>query len=184
MKKIFTIPNIISMFRILLIPAFAVLYFSNFEYNFVYAFGVILVSAFSDIVDGLIARRFNMVSALGKVLDPIADKLTQVALIVCLCFNHKTLFPLLMVLATKELLTLVAATIWLKSGLQPISARWWGKASTALLYAAFLYYILSDIFAFTNGTLDIIIPVATIALLIFSMCGYIKIYIQKPTDAQ
>lgn len=184
MKNNLTIPNIISFFRILLIPVFSVLYFSNIENNYLYAFTVIAVSALSDIVDGFIARKFNMVSDLGKVLDPIADKLTQVALAICLSFNHKMLFPVLIVLVTKELLTAVAAAIWFKSGLQPISARWWGKVSTAMLYASFMYYVLSDIFTFEIYYVDILFTVLTISFLLFSMCGYIKTFISKQSNPQ
>ncbi len=184
MKNNLTIPNLISTFRMLLIPIFAVLYFSSIEKSYMYAFAVIALSALSDVVDGFIARRFNMVSDLGKVLDPIADKLTQVALAVCLCFNHKMLFPVLMVLVTKELLTAVAAAIWFKSGLQPISARWWGKVSTALLYTSFMYYVISDILAFEMYYVDVLFTVLTIAFLLFSMCGYIKTFISRQSNPQ
>ncbi|MEE1278406.1 MAG: CDP-alcohol phosphatidyltransferase family protein [Acutalibacteraceae bacterium] len=184
MKKVFTIPNIISMFRILLIPIFCVLYFSSLDKGYIYAFAVIILSAASDIIDGFIARRFNMISDVGKVLDPFADKLTQVVVAVCLAFNHKMLLPVLSVLATKELLTGVAATLWLKNGLEPISARWWGKVSTALLYASFIYYVICDIFMFNNHVVDIVFTVLTIAFLLFSMCGYIRVFIYKPQNLE
>ncbi len=184
MKKVFTIPNIISMFRILLIPFFCLLYFSEMDKGYIYAFAVVILSAASDIIDGFIARKFNMISDVGKVLDPFADKLTQVVLAVCLAFNHKMLMPVLSVLATKELLTAVAAALWLKNGLQPISARWWGKVSTVLLYASFMYYVLCDILAFSFPVADIIFTVLTIAFMLFSMCGYIRIFIYKPQNTQ
>ena len=174
MKSNFTIPNMISAFRILLIPIFVLLYFSNIEHCYFYAFIVIVLSSISDIADGIIARKFNMISDLGKVLDPIADKLTQLALVLILCFKHPTLMPVFFVLFTKELLTAVAAAIWFKKGLKPISAKWWGKVSTALLYASFMYYILSDFWLFKNGIIDIIITALVIVCLLFSMCGYIK----------
>ena len=84
-KKIFTIPNIISMFRLLLIPVFI------FSYvilkNDLLTVILLTVSGISDMLDGWIARRFNMVSELGKALDPIADKLTQLSMILCLIFR-------------------------------------------------------------------------------------------------
>ncbi len=174
MKKNLTIPNIISAIRIVLIPIYILLYFSNIENNHIYALIVLIFSALSDIVDGFIARKFNMISDLGKVLDPIADKLTQVAVVIVLCFSHQTLIPVLCVLFTKELLTAVAAAFWFKSGKGAVSARWWGKVSTALLYASFMFYMVSDILSFKNFTIDVIIMVAIIACLLFSMCGYIK----------
>ena len=72
-NKIITIPNVLSMLRILLIPA--IVYYLNFEC--VLAFGFLLLSGITDVLDGWIARKFNMTSDLGIVLDPVADKLTQ-----------------------------------------------------------------------------------------------------------
>lgn len=174
MKKNFTIPNVISAIRILLIPVFVCLYFGSFINNTTYAFLVIVLSALSDIVDGYIARRFNMVSNLGKVLDPVADKLTQLAIVIVFCFKHNTLIPVFFVLFTKELLTTVAATLWFKKGLKPMSAKWWGKVSTAILYLSFIYYLLSDIFNYGNTIIDYVIATLSIVFLLFSMCGYIK----------
>lgn len=179
MKENFTLPNIISAFRIVLIPVFAVLYFSNIEKNYIYAFAVLALSALSDVTDGFIARRFNMISELGKVLDPIADKLTQVALALCLCFKHRLLFPVLIVLVTKELLTAVAAALWFKNGMKAFSARWWGKVSTLVLYASFMYYVICDILNFMCVYVEITLTVAAIAFMMLSMCGYIKTYLCK-----
>lgn len=174
MKKSITIPNIISFIRIVLIPVYIAVYFSGADNSRTCALVILVLSAISDIADGFIARKFEMVSDLGKVLDPIADKLTQVAVAVVLSITHRTLFPVLCVLFTKELLTAVAAAFWFKSGNGAVSARWWGKVSTALLYASFMYYMLSDILSFGNFTVDIIITAAIIVCLLFSMCGYIK----------
>jgi len=80
----------ISMVRILLTPVFAVLYVRGALWQ---ALGVLLLCAVSDVLDGAIARRFNMVSTLGKILDPLADKITQFTLTVCLSLKHPPLFP-------------------------------------------------------------------------------------------
>ncbi len=174
-NKKLTIPNIISLIRIALIPVFIAIYFSDIKNGQQWAFLIIVLSALSDVADGIIARKFNMVSNFGKVLDPIADKLTQVAIVVILCFKHTTLIPVFCVLFTKELLTAFAATFWFKKGMKPVSARWWGKLSTALLYSTFMYYMIIDMLAY-NGiyAIDLTIMVAVIACLLFSMCGYIK----------
>jgi cardiolipin synthase len=164
------------MFRIVLIPLFAYIYFLNFDNNYTYAFGIILFSALSDVVDGFIARKFNMISDVGKVLDPIADKLTQVAVVLCLCVNHRTLFPVLMVLITKELLTLVAAAIWLRSGLQPISARWWGKLSTIVIFTTMFYVVLLDIIENLTIIPLYILIVASIVCMLISVLGYFRLF--------
>lgn len=181
-----TIPNIISAIRIALIPVFITIYFSDLKNSLIWSFVIIVLSGISDVADGLIARKFNMVSDLGKVLDPIADKLTQVAVAVILCFKHTLLIPVFCVLFTKELLTAFAAGALFKKGMKPESARWWGKLATALLYISFMYYLIIDIVGYTSLlAVDISIMLILIACLIFAMCGYIKmaLYESKHTQA-
>ncbi len=174
-SKTFTIPNVISLIRIALIPVFIAIYFSNIKNAHAWAFTIIILSALSDMADGIIARKFDMISDLGKVLDPIADKLSQVAIVTILCFKHKTLIPVFCVLFTKELLTAFAATFWFKKGMKPVSARWWGKLSTALLYSSFMYYMIVDMIPYNSiFAVDLVIMIAIISCLLFSMCGYIK----------
>ena len=99
-KQIWSIPNLLSFFRILLIPVMVTLYVKGRTIAALVVFGV---SALSDIVDGQIARRCNMVTDLGKMLDPLADKLTQGAALVCVARTHPQLFFLLGFMAMKEL---------------------------------------------------------------------------------
>ena len=96
-KQMLTIPNLLSVFRILLIPLIVWLYCGKQDY--LLAAWVLLLSGVTDIADGFIARRFRMVSDLGKVLDPIADKLTQTAALVCLLTRFRAVWWLLGVLA-------------------------------------------------------------------------------------
>lgn len=186
-SKIFTIPNIISMFRIAIIPLFVYFYFAvQYEKHYIYALSVIIISGFSDIVDGFIARRFNMISDIGKVLDPIADKLTQGVVLFCLLFSRIYLVPMFVVLAVKELLQAFAATLILKSGRKPISSRWFGKLSTVMIYICMVYVIVVDYF---DGRY--IIPTwiiyalmsASIICMIISMLGYIEIFL-KPAEIE
>lgn len=80
--QVLTIPNLLSVIRLALIPLIVWLYIGKQEYSA--AVAVILISGATDIIDGFIARKFNMVSDLGKILDPVADKLTQATVILCL----------------------------------------------------------------------------------------------------
>ena len=84
-KDILTIPNLLSLFRLLMIPVIVWLYVK--EKNYYAAAAMVLISGATDIADGIIARKFNMISDFGKILDPMADKLTQGALIICLSFK-------------------------------------------------------------------------------------------------
>ena len=84
-REVFTIPNILSMFRIALIPAYIVIYLNAEQpVEYFLAGSILAVSCLTDMIDGKIARKFNMISTVGKILDPIADKLTQFTLTLCL----------------------------------------------------------------------------------------------------
>ncbi len=180
-SKVFTIPNIISMLRIIMIPIFVYFYFATkLEWHYIAALGVLLLSGLSDIVDGFIARRFNLISDVGKVLDPIADKLTQAVILLCLLFKHKYLMPMFIVLFVKELLTLFAATIILRNGIKPISSKWFGKLSTVIIYITMFYVIVCDFCEPKIVLPDIIgniLAFSAIICMIVAMLGYIKIFL-------
>ena len=138
--EFWTIPNLLSVFRILLIPLMVTLYWKGRTVAAVIVFGV---SALSDIADGQIARRFNMVTDLGKMLDPLADKLTQGAALVCAAKAHPQLFFLLGFMAMKELTqAYIGGRIVKKTG-HVFNARWFGKlctvVTTASLVAMFIF---------------------------------------------
>lgn len=87
-REIFSIPNVLGYIRILLIPLFVWRYLTaQSGADYYTAAGIVLLSGLTDLFDGLIARRFHMITELGKVLDPIADKLTQAAIVFCLMFR-------------------------------------------------------------------------------------------------
>ena len=118
-NKIITMPNILSFFRLCLIPLIIWLYCVKQEY--VWTFFVVGFSGLTDVVDGFIARRFNMISNFGKALDPIADKLTQLAMLVCLGLRFPWMFMLAAFLAAKELTTGIIATPFIDLTLRLIS---------------------------------------------------------------
>ena len=138
-KKIFTIPNVISMFRILLIPFFiwAYAYLHN---------NLLTVSGVSDVLDGFIARKFNMVSDLGKALDPIADKFTQLAMIFCLVFRFWYMIIPFALLAIKEIVAAATGMAVIKATNHVRSAEWHGKAATACIYVMMIMHIVWPIF--------------------------------------
>ena len=139
-KNILTIPNLISLFRILLIPLIIWLYCGKKQYTATIA--VIAISGASDIIDGKIARKFHMVSDVGKVLDPVADKLTQATLVICLTARYPWMWALLALFAVKECLMLLWGYLTLKITDTINSAKWYGKLSTVVLYAVMMILIL------------------------------------------
>ena len=143
-KQILTIPNLLSVFRILLIPLIVWLYCGKQDY--LLAAWVLLLSGVTDIADGFIARRFRMVSDLGKVLDPIADKLTQTAALVCLLTRFRAVWWLLGVLVVKETVMTVMGLLVIRRTGSVYSASWHGKLATCVIYTTiFLHIIWYDI---------------------------------------
>lgn len=132
-ENVFTIPNLMSVIRLLLIPFIVWLY--CFEKKHVIVFLLIVLSGVTDVLDGMIARRFNMVSELGKALDPVADKLTQGIVIICLVTRYRAMLVLVCMFAVKELLMAVMGLISFSHTDVMPSAKWYGKANTVLLYA-------------------------------------------------
>lgn len=139
-EQILTIPNLLSLLRLLMIPLIVWLYCGVQKYYA--AILVILLSGLTDIADGIIARKFDMVSDFGKVFDPIADKLTQGALIICLTVKYPGMFALLILFAVREVCMIALGCIAMKKTGCVNSAKWYGKAATFILYAVMMLLIL------------------------------------------
>lgn len=138
--QILTIPNLLSLIRLALIPVIVWLYCVRQDYHG--AVFVIVLSGLTDIADGMIARKCNMVSEFGKILDPAADKLTQVAMIICLASRYDLMIPLLVEFALREVAMLVLGYLTMKQRNQVNSAQWFGKLTTVMIYAAMSILIL------------------------------------------
>ena len=134
--QILTIPNLLSIVRLCLIPLIIWLYCVKKDYTL--AVIVILISGATDIVDGFIARHFNMVSDFGKILDPVADKLTQGAVIICLTVKYKLMYALIALFAVKEIVMALFGYFAITKKDSVNSAKWYGKVNTVLLYAVMM----------------------------------------------
>lgn len=139
-EQLLTIPNLLSVVRLLLIPLIVWLYCARQEYEL--AVLIILLSGATDVVDGFIARRFHMVSDFGKILDPVADKLTQGALILCLTVKYKMMYALIGVFVVKELVMMILGVYTIRKKDAVNSAKWYGKATTVVIYAVMTVLIL------------------------------------------
>ena len=123
-----------------MIPLILWLYIGRSAY--VWAAVVVLLSGITDIADGYIARTFHMVTDLGKALDPVADKLTQGALVVCLVTRYRWMLLVLILLAIRELMLGVCGMIVLTRYDSIDGAKWYGKLSTAVVYISMMILIL------------------------------------------
>ena len=139
-NQIFTIPNLLSVVRLALIPVIVWLY--SVEKNYYGAIGVIALSAATDIVDGWIARHFNMISDFGKALDPLADKLTQAALLICLLSKYELMWALIVIFGLCEITKFTLGIIIAKKHDEVNGAKWYGKANTVVIYATMIALIL------------------------------------------
>jgi len=141
-KDIYTIPNILVYFRFLLVIVFIVIYFlpisvEDILINHYICAGIVLLAGFTDFLDGQIARRFNMVTELGKAIDPLADKLMQFAIALCLLityFHIWTFILMLTIFVIKEITLLIFDIVLFKKEKKLDGAKFFGKVSTFVFY--------------------------------------------------
>lgn len=185
--EVFTIPNIISFLRITLIPLFMYFFFADQTW---WAVGTLLLSGISDILDGWIARTFNQVSDLGKALDPISDKLTQIAVLFCLVmrFPERLILPLVLVIV-KEFVTGIFGLMTLKRTNIVKGARWYGKLTTVVLYFTMAFHLIWSLFPeiFPNEVLPEYLSwggiILSCVLMVVSFILYVNRYIRIMKNA-
>ena len=142
-KEILTIPNLLSFFRLILIPVYMGIYLKAHETkDYILAGTILAVSCMTDMVDGKIARKFNMITTFGKFLDPLADKLTQFALLLCLAIRHPVLWAVFSLFVLKELFQLFAGILAAKHGYILKGALISGKVCTTVLFTSFVAMVL------------------------------------------
>lgn len=131
------IPNILTTFRILLIPIFIIIFFSSNPSALIYSLLIFLLAGITDILDGYIARKYNQVTKYGVVLDPLADKL--MLLTVLFCLSYKSLIPswIFIIVAIKEV-SMIVTGIFLYKKDTIIPSNFFGKASTVLFYISII----------------------------------------------
>ncbi|MCD7723005.1 MAG: CDP-alcohol phosphatidyltransferase family protein [Clostridiales bacterium] len=180
-----TVPNFLSLIRILLIPVFAVLFLKD---HFVAAVIVIIVAELTDLIDGAVARKFNQVSALGKLLDPIADKLSQMAIVIVLIVKYweNAIKYLFMFFIAKEILMLIGGAILISKGKRPVAAEMWGKVATTVFCIVMILVLalgengaLCDYIGFTlpSAATWVLVSISAVCTLC-SLLGYIPGFVR------
>ncbi len=170
-KDIFTLPNILSMVRILLIPLILYLYLVKKDY--ILCAVTLALSYASDIADGIIARKFNLISNIGKLLDPLADKLTQATMLVCISLSHKLGWVLFALLAVKESLMALTGYFAVKRTGVVSGAKWFGKFSTIVLNAMFALMLFVNI---ETETVFYIFAAVCAGVMLFSTVAYVLFF--------
>lgn len=142
-KEILTIPNLLSLFRLALIPVYMLIYLNATQPSHYFLSAAILaVSCLTDLIDGKIARHFNMISTVGKILDPLADKATQFTLILCLAIRYRVLMYLFCLFVAKESFQLIVGGITLRKGKMLEGALLWGKICTTILFVSLIVLVM------------------------------------------
>lgn len=173
-KEIFTIPNMLSLFRLVLIPVYVVIYLNANEAEEYFVAGTILaVSCLTDMIDGKIARHFNMISTVGKILDPLADKLTQFTLIICLSIKYPILRFVMVLFFIKEVFQLVVGIVNLRRGKMLPGALMAGKVCTTILFISLILLVLIP--GMPESLVNLIALIDT-GFLLFSFVRYIFAY--------
>lgn len=197
LRDITKLPNLLTVARILLIPVFVIVFLwedgmmksadESDVSGYVLAAVIVLISGITDALDGFIARRFNMITDLGKALDPFADKLTQAAVVVCLIVRYRSIWWLLVTLflmiVIKEVTMLVVGLLFLKKGQDLGGAKWFGKAATIVFYLMVLVLIGAPSMPIVAAIIMISVMICfTIATFVLYMREYFRLYKQRGED--
>ncbi len=181
-KELFTVPNLLSLFRLVLIPVYVDLYLRATEaVDYAIAAGILAVSCLTDMIDGKIARHFNMISTVGKVLDPVADKATQFTLTVCLAIKHPVLWHLAALFVVKEGFQLIAGLVIMQQGKMLDGALLSGKICTCVLFVSLILLVLMP------GLDPKIVTIVTAvdgAFMLISFAHYVLTYVKKSPRIQ
>lgn len=170
------IPNILTILRFILIPV--ILYFI-FTGHYLLGFIFFTISGITDILDGAIARKFNLITNFGKLIDPLADKLTQISVLATLVFQKIIPFWILIIVLLKELLMIIGASFLYGKDVV-VYSKWFGKLATVLFYLAIVCSLIIKEFALTGiwQNLDFILYCIAVIATIFSFIMYVK-YLYK-----
>lgn len=176
-KEVLTVPNLLSLLRLILLPVYVPAYLkAETRRQYFMAGSVMILSCLTDMLDGRIARKYNMVSNVGKILDPLADKATQFVLIFCFCSKYPVMKPVLMLFIVKEAFQLIACVLALNAGKALPGALMAGKLCTTVLFASLIFMVICSNL---SPLLVNIIALLDSAFLVFSFISYVMAYYGK-----
>lgn len=168
------VPNILTILRFVLIPIILKLILLD---EYIWALAFLTISGLTDIVDGFVARHFNCITNFGKLIDPLADKFTQISVLWILV--SKSIIPLwiLIIVLLKEII-MVSGASFLYGKKFVVSSKWYGKAATVLFYMAIVLSLIINEFNF-KFNIDSYFYYLALFTTIFSLCMYFKEFYQK-----
>lgn len=174
------IPNLLTILRIILVPIYLLVFFSNLENRFLLAGLIFILAGISDILDGKIARKYNLITNLGIVLDPIADKMMMFAVLIS--YTMEKIIPswILIAIGIKEIVMILGGGVLYRyKGKQVIPSNRYGKIATVSFYAATLSIVFN-----ISTKLSEILFIVTVILNILAFINYLKIYLSKRNNIE
>lgn len=175
-KRNVTIPNMLTLLRIAVIIPMAECIWKE---KYVYAGVFLAVSALSDLFDGMIARKFDQITQLGKILDPIADKLTLLAIVICMNRVYPYIYPFVTVMFVKEVIMLTGGMILLVKKIRPPAAQWFGKVSTAVFYVSMTVLVgLRAFWGIAISWLSASLFGLSAGCMIYALMNYVSIFLK------
>ncbi|HIR41381.1 MAG TPA: CDP-alcohol phosphatidyltransferase family protein, partial [Candidatus Egerieicola pullicola] len=141
------VPNTLTVIRLILVPVFVITMFAPLPLQWSWLpLAIIVLSGITDVADGYIARHFNQITQLGKILDPLADKLSLLALSICIAVKFSPFWIIAIVVIVKEILQILGGGYLMKKKIKIPSSRWFGKACTAVTYCCYIILLGLPIF--------------------------------------
>lgn len=173
----FTIPNILSYVRVALIPIYISMYINaEVVTDYYCAAGILLLSGITDALDGIIARKTSQITDLGKLLDPIADKLTQVAVIAVMFVERPYVLPLLILFILKELFLLINNIILYRKDEFMDGSMWFGKVATVVFYVCTFLLV---VFPYLGQRESMPLIIITAGFQIIALIGYANWFVKR-----
>lgn len=175
------VPNILTIIRIILIPFFVFLFFSDLPHNMSFALVIFIIAGMTDVLDGFIARRFNLVSDVGKVLDPLADKMMLLSVLICLTSTGLVPLWILILIMLKEMVMIYGGVYLYFSNTQIIiPSNKYGKLGTLMFYFA-IFLVLIHV----NKLVTTISLYLAVLLAVIAFFNYLKIALKmRKTDKE
>ena len=175
-RDLVTVPNLITYVRFLLVPPFVYFFLKE---NYIAAGIMIGLSGLSDCFDGFFASKLNQVTSLGKILDPIADKVTLIAVAVCMLIYMPAILPIMLVLVVKEFLMLLGGFVLLIKKIAPPPANIFGKVATLVFYFTICIIIfLKAVFQIEIMSLIVIGSVIVALTMLVALVQYAIIFVK------
>lgn len=173
-SDLWTVPNLLTYLRFVLVVPFVILFLNE---KYLLSAICIGLSGVSDCLDGFWARKLNQVTQLGKLLDPIADKITLISVMFCMVFYAPNVIPILIVLIAKDVIMLLGGVSLLRRRITPPAAEWFGKLATIVFYfAVCIIVFLKAVVNYENILIDDILLSITAVVMLYALYRYSKIY--------